>query len=113
VAFSRIWSTSFLLQFRLIHLVILLSPQTEHALLCNEIIMSSLALLFYTRPHFLLVFLLFLLFFLSNFKVITFTVPSTGRSSLAEVLLVLSTAEKVPCPTCDDTTIPKLQFATF
>lgn len=44
---------SFLLQFHLIHRVILLSPQTGHALPCNEIIMSSLAFLLYTRPHFL------------------------------------------------------------
>lgn len=47
----------FVLQFQLIHLVILLSPQTEHVLLCNEIIMSSLAFCLCTRPHFLMVFL--------------------------------------------------------
>lgn len=47
----------FLLQFQLIHLVILLSPQVEHALLCNEIIMSSLAFCLCARPHFVPVFL--------------------------------------------------------
>lgn len=50
------------------------SPQIEHALLCNEIIMSSLPFFLYTRPHFPLVFLLsFVLFFLSNFKAVILT----------------------------------------
>lgn len=89
MALSRRWTISFLRQFQLIHLVILLSPQIEHALLCNEIIVSSLAFRLCTRPH-----------FLPSFPLYCFSWAISRwlfwHSSLAEVWLVLSRAEQVP-----------------